>query len=48
MIKWIKTNGAEIETNDSKASIEMALKLGWKEKGAEESKLVKKAANKKK
>ncbi len=30
MIKWIKPSGAEVETNDLEANIDMALSLGWK------------------
>jgi hypothetical protein len=30
MIKWIKPNKSEIETNDAKATIEKAESLGWK------------------
>lgn len=41
-MKWIKPNGNEIETNDEKATIEYAEKLGWKRK------TVKKKAAKKK
>lgn len=29
MIKWIKPNGNEIETNDEKATIEYCESLGW-------------------
>jgi len=36
MIKWVKPNGNEVETNDLKASIEAAEALGWKR--AEEAK----------
>ena len=30
MIKWIKPNKTEIETNDAKATIEYCEALGWK------------------
>jgi len=29
MIKWIKKDGREIETNDTDASIEAAINAGW-------------------
>lgn len=29
MIKWLKPNGTEIETNDTKATIQRAVELGW-------------------
>lgn len=32
MIKWVKPNGTEIETNDEPFTIEMAHSLGWKPK----------------
>ena len=30
MIKWIRPSGSEIETNDSKETIEHCESLGWK------------------
>jgi hypothetical protein len=33
MIKWVKPNKTEVETNDLPATIEMAEKLGWKRQG---------------
>ena len=36
MIKWIKKDGREIETNEQPASIEAALKLGWKKADSEQ------------
>lgn len=33
-MKWIKPDGAEIETNDAEATIAKAKELGWKEKKA--------------
>lgn len=32
MIKWVKPNGKEIETNELDATIEAAEKLGWERK----------------
>ena len=32
-IKWIRPSGTEIETSDSKATIEAAARLGWKRVG---------------
>ena len=32
-MKWIKPNGAEVETNDRPGSIEAAEAAGWKPKG---------------
>lgn len=29
MVKWIKPNGSEIETNANKGTLEAALELGW-------------------
>lgn len=33
MIKWVKPNGLEIETNDMTATIEYCESLGWKRAG---------------
>ena len=46
MITWTKPNGTEVETNESKASIEAAKSLGWERKSTEKPAL-KKAATKK-
>ena len=37
-MKWIKTNGNEIETNDEPATIEYCESLGWKEAGKSKAK----------
>ena len=31
-VKWVKPSGFEIQTNDLKASVELAESLGWKRK----------------
>ena len=46
MITWIKPSGNEVETSESKASIEAAKSLGWERKSTEKP-APKKAATKK-
>lgn len=42
MIKWKKKNGVIVETNGEQASIDAAVKLGWKQHKKKEPKAPKK------
>ena len=45
-MKWIKSNGSEIETNDRKETIEYCKSLGWESVKKEVKKEIKKETKK--
>ena len=47
VIKWIKPNGNEIETDDDDVTIQYCESLDWKQKGKEVVKIPAKKADKK-